>query len=136
MIKDPASYERFIAYLEVLNVTPGQQLTGQGDDSDELFLLDDTSASAYIIDELGNRLRVRRTGAGTVYGEIGFFLGTPRTASIVADKAGRVYVLSKSALEFMQKKDPDLVAQFQQYMLRMSVERLFLTTQTLKTVLR
>ena len=74
--QDPASYERFIAYLEVLNVTPGQQLTGQGDDSDELFLLDDTSASAYIIDELGNRLRVRRTGAGTVYGEIGFFLGT------------------------------------------------------------
>ncbi len=134
--QDPASYERFIAYLEVLNVTPGQQLTGQGDDSDELFLLDDTSASAYIIDELGNRLRVRRTGAGTVYGEIGFFLGTPRTASIVADKAGRVYVLSKSALESMQKKDPDLVAQFQQYMLRMSVERLFLTTQTLKTVLR
>ena len=63
-------------------------LTEQGDKSLELFLLDDTSASAYVKDELGNRLRVRRTNAGTIYGEIGFYLGIPRTATVVADRAG------------------------------------------------
>lgn len=132
----PPMYNSFLSYLQVLDIPEGYVLSKQGDESKELFLLESTSASAYINDENGSQLRVRRASSGTVYGEIGFFYGTPRTATIVTDEPGRVYVLTHGALSSMEKEQPEIAARFEKYLLSLSIERLFLTTQTLMTILK
>ena len=108
----------------------------QGANSDELYLLETCGASAYIDDGSGGRLRVRRVVSGAIYGEIGFFLGTPRTATIVTDMPGSVYILSREQYQAMEKEAPDLIARFQRHLLGLSIERLLFTTQTLSTVMR
>ena len=42
----------------------------------------------------------------TIVGEIGFYLGDLRTATVMADKSSIVYRLSKDALAKMEKENP------------------------------
>lgn len=134
--EDVEALAQFTAYLKRIEVDAGHVLAEQGDQSDELYLLESCGASAYIEDGNGGRLRVRRVASGAIYGEIGFYLGTPRTASIVTDDAGAVYILTREQYQAMEHEAPELIARFQRYLLGVSIERLLFTTQTLSTVMR
>ena len=133
---DPDAFHQFVSYLERVEVESGHVLAQQGEKSDALYLLESCGASAYIDDGSGGRLRVRRVASGAIYGEIGFYLGTPRTASVITDEAGAVYILTREQYQAMEQKAPDLIARFQRYLLGLSIERLLFTTQTLSTVMR
>ena len=133
---DKNIFTQFVSFLEVRDVEANYMLTAQDDSSDELFFIESGSASAFINDGSNGQLRVRRTGSGMVYGEIGFYLNTPRTASVITEEASRVYILSRQAMARMEIESPNLAAKLQNYMIVLIAERLFLTTQTLRTVLR
>ena len=80
-------------------------------------------------------VRLRRTGAGTTLGELGFYLDLPRTASVVADKPGKAYRLSVASLARMESEQPQLAAALHRFMAYLLAERLVNTTQTLETLL-
>jgi SulP family sulfate permease len=126
--------ELFKSYFEKRQVEADSALTRQGDQSRELFFLETSSASAIITDAHGERHRVRRTRRGTVYGEMGFYLAIPRTATVVTDESGIVYVLSLESLAQMEAQHAEIAAALHRYMAVLVSERLHFTTQTLKAM--
>jgi SulP family sulfate permease len=125
----------FKGYLERREVEANMALTQQGDASRELFFMETSAASVLITDANGEAHRVRRTQQGTVFGEMGFYLGNPRTATVIADEPGIVYVLDQDALARMESRHSEIAGAFHRYMAMLISERLLFTTQSLKAVL-
>tara|TARA_R110002049_G_scaffold40192_6_gene122699 strand:- start:4268 stop:6484 length:2217 start_codon:yes stop_codon:yes gene_type:complete len=123
------------AYLEHRQVEPGDQLAAQGEPSDEMFLLQTCTASVYLDTNSGKKHRIRRAGAGTVFGEVGFYLGTPRTATVIVDTGGDLFVLSQDANARLEQEHPLIAAALHKFMIRIITRRLQLTTATLRAVL-
>ena len=122
-------------YLEHRVVQPGYELATQNDPSDEMFLLQSCTASVYLETGSGKRHRIRRAGSGTVFGEVGFYLGTPRTATVIIDKAGELYVLNQANNARLEAEHPHIAAALHKFMIRVITRRLQLTTTTLQAVL-
>lgn len=122
-------------YLIKRVVKKGELLTNLGEASNEVYLLESCTASAYILDSDGVERRIDGAGRGAIYGEIGFFLNIPRTATVRADSPGDLYSLSGIALKRMESEQPQLAAAINRYMLKIVTERLASTTRSLRTVL-
>jgi SulP family sulfate permease len=123
------------SYLEERQVDAGELLARQGDESDELFFMETCAGSAYIDTAHGETHRVRQSARGTIFGELGFYLGIPRTATVRTDGPGTVFVLTREALERLQTEQPEIAAGFHYYMANLLSERLMFTTRTLRAVL-
>jgi SulP family sulfate permease len=66
---------------------------------------------------------------------LGLYLGTARTASVIADSPVIAYRLTRTALLEMEQKEPALAAAFHKYVARLQSERLAALTRTLEAVL-
>ena len=82
----------------------------------------------------GRELRLRTMGSGAVVGEMGLYLGQPRSASVVTDEATRVHCLSLSALEQMHREAPATAAAFHRFVASLLVERLAHANATLRVL--
>jgi SulP family sulfate permease len=136
LLPDNQSRTDFIAYLTERPFPKGHVLIKQNDPSGDLYFLEQGEVSVYLESDEGYMKRVRRTGCGAVLGEIGFYLGTPRSASVVANEPGRVYELTSEALARMEAERPELASVLHRFMADVLVERLLHTTQTLEAVLK
>ena len=134
-LPSPDDHKILGQYLELRQVEPGDHLARQGDPSDEMFLLQSCTASVYLDTSSGKKHRIRRAGTGTVFGEVGFYLGTPRTASVVIDTGGELFVLSQEANSRLEQEHPHIAAALHKFMIRVITRRLQLTTTTLQAVL-
>jgi SulP family sulfate permease len=121
-------------YLEPTQIAAGSVLIRQGDPSDELFLLDEGTLTVQLETATGEVVRLRRLSAGTVVGEIALYLGTPRTATVVADEACRLRRLSRASLETMERENPVLAASLHRAFVRLMSERLSETLTTLQAL--
>jgi SulP family sulfate permease len=63
-------------------------------------------------------------GPGTIVGELAMYLGTIRTASVVAETPIVVYRMSKSAVEEMEERDPRLAVGLHRLLATLIAERL------------
>jgi SulP family sulfate permease len=120
---------KLIAYLERVEIAEGEYLIHQGDESNDLYLIESGQLSIYLELENENCLRLQTTGTRTVIGEIGMYLGTARTASVIADEPSVAYRLSKAALAQMREQAPDLAAAFHEFAAHQLAERLADTTR-------
>lgn len=134
-LRQPEKLPNLHNYLTKLDVEAGDVLTRIGEESTEVFFIESCTASAYIIDSHNIERRVSGAGRGAIYGEIGFFLGIPRTALVKADSAGEVYSLSSDALAKMESEDPEIASAITLYLAQVVTERLVNTTQSLRAVL-
>jgi SulP family sulfate permease len=121
-------------YLEPTEIEAGSVLIRQGDPSDELFLLDEGTLTVQLETATGEVVRLRRLSAGTVVGEIALYLGTPRTATVVADEPCRLRRLSRASLETMERENPVLAASLHRAFVRLMSERLSETLTTLQAL--
>ena len=135
MFPDDRTRERFLGYLNEQLFAKGESLIRQGDPSGDIYFLEEGEVSVYLRSPEGDTVRIRRTGSGTVLGEIGFYLGTPRSASVVADSPVRVYRLTAAALARMETERPDFAAALHRFLADLLAERLLHTTATLEAVL-
>ncbi len=135
VLPEPDDIDIFKSHLTLKIVSEGEVLARQGEESATMFLIESSAASVYLDVGEGERHRIRRTGAGTIFGEIGFFLGAPRTATVIADAPGVIYVLDHVALSRLQADYPHVASAFHQFMIRVLADRLLNTTSTLSAVL-
>jgi len=131
----PEHIERFMKYLEKLDVGKGHALINQGDAAEAMYFIDSGQVSVRLEFQPGHFIRLRSMGGGTVVGEIGLYLKQTRTASIVTDTASTVYRLSEATLEQMERDDPDLAAALHHWMARSLAERLSDNNRTLEALL-
>jgi SulP family sulfate permease len=136
---------KFMSYLERKVVDADTKLMRQGESSDGLYFIESGQLDAQLevyeeaseeFDGSGETkaIRLRAMRAGTVVGEIGMYLGTTRTASVVASKPSVLYYLSAEALKKMERNEPELASAFHQYIARMLAERLSDNNRTIQAL--
>jgi SulP family sulfate permease len=115
---------RLLPYLESLEVPEGHAVMRQREASDGLYFLETGHLTVQFETEDGSRMRLRTVGPGTVVGEVTLYLGTPRTASVIADTPSRMHRLSREALARMEREDPELASAVHRMFARLLAQRL------------
>ena len=127
--------KRLTKFFEKKEVEKGEYLMHQGDQPDEMYFIEAGLVSAQLELPDGKIMRLRSMRGGTTVGEMGMYLGTVRTASVVADRTSIVHCLSKNALREMEKKDPEVAALMHQWIARLLAERLADNNRTIEALL-
>jgi SulP family sulfate permease len=124
-----------LKYLERKTIRAGTELIQRGAVSKTLYLVDAGKVSAIMALDNGSSVRLRTMHRGAVIGEIGMYLGLPRTASIVAEEDAVIYELTAEALARMEAASPDIALQFHRFIARLMCQRLIDTNNMLQVVL-
>lgn len=99
----PREWGRIISFAETRNFARGDILVAVGDQDQSFYIL--TAGSAEIV--LGSDV-VGQISKGTVFGEIAFFDGLPRSATIRALEPGSALRVAKSAFDDLAAWEPVL----------------------------
>ncbi len=100
--------EKLLATARRIELRIGDTLVRQGDASDSGFFLAEGAVQVYAETAYG-AAPLANLEAPRLIGEIGAFAGLPRTASIKATTAARLYEISRSELVELGRQSPDLL---------------------------
>jgi sulfate permease, SulP family len=132
MTVDPA---RLMPYLETVDVSEGEEVIRQGEAADDLFFLESGSLTAVLTRPEGGTVRLRTMAPGVAVGEVGMYLRSHRTASVVSETDSRLHRLSRRSLEEMQARDPELAAELHRAFASLLAQRLTDTMETMDLLL-
>jgi SulP family sulfate permease len=116
--------ERLMDYLQPLEIPAAREIIRQGEPSEDLYFLESGRVTAQFVRPDGQSVRLRTMGPGTVVGEITMYLGTVRTASVVSEAPSKLYRLTRSSLEEMERRDPQLASAVHRLFARLLADRL------------
>jgi sulfate permease, SulP family len=104
--KDGLKAGILLQYLDRLDVPTGTKIIQQNTVADDLFFIESGRLSTYLEQKDSPSIRLQTMVDDTMVGEIGFYLGDLRTATVMADKPSIVYRLSREALAKMENENP------------------------------
>jgi SulP family sulfate permease len=128
-------FARIASYMQRQELGNGEFLFNQGEPSDSIVLQASGSVAITIIDEHGRPIRLRRMLGHTIVGEMGFYRGVPRTASVIAEEATVIYRLTRDAFDRMQEKDPAAAAALHKLIIRLLSDRLEFANREISALL-
>ena len=103
----PAQWGVLAPYLQQHSLAAGQTLFSRGANDRTLYLIESGSLSAHYEDEKG-RLRMAMISSGSVVGEGAFFSHRPRTATVQAAAASKLWALSSLRFTELSNRQPAL----------------------------
>lgn len=103
----PAQWEAFTPYLQPLALASGQVLFKQGAADRTLYMIESGNLSVHYEDEQGE-VRLAIVGAGSAVGEGSFFSRAPRSATVQAGMATRLWCLSPLRFGELSNRRPEL----------------------------
>jgi len=124
----------FEGYLETREVAENEALFQEGDRSDEVYFVESGRFDVLKRGSDGETVRLAKVRHGALLGEIAFYLGEPRSATIVASQKSLVRVMRRAALERMRAERPELATQFDHMVIRSVAGSLKRTTQMVTTL--
>jgi sulfate permease, SulP family len=127
---------RLMAYLDRIELDAGCDLVRQGTPADDFFLVESGSLSVQLDRSDGTAVHLRTTGAGALLGELGFYRGSPRSASVVATERSVLYRISRQSLSSLRAEDPDLAIAFTEVIVRLLAERVTTSNETVSALMR
>lgn len=113
-----------------LTFSPGERLIEEGSPSDDLFIIEEGSATVAMQGRDGPTA-IASVGAGAVIGEVAFYRGQTRTAGVVADEPTVAWRLTRSDLAALNATRPEVAAHFHHGLARALAERLARTDRLL-----
>lgn len=127
-------FQRLRGYLDHLEVQERVVIAVQGNPSDAMFFVERGCVSIIL---KGGALekRLMTYGTGTIVGEMGFYSGARRSASIVADRKTSLLKLTREGLKEMERRDPELAASLHRYVIRLLSLRLSAANEQLLMLL-
>jgi SulP family sulfate permease len=128
-------FARLARYMERRELSDGEFVFHQGEPSDSVVLQESGCVAITIIDEHGRPIRLRRMLGHTVVGEMGFYRGVPRTASVIAEGPTVVYRLTRAAFDKMQDEDPTAAAALHKLIIRLLSDRLEFANREISALL-
>ncbi|MDD4952096.1 MAG: SulP family inorganic anion transporter, partial [Desulfovibrionaceae bacterium] len=120
---DAASIPAFVRCLQKVEVKKRQYVFRQGDLSDVMYFIEKGFLNVELELDGGKVLRLKKMGPGAVFGEMGFYTKTPRSASVVAAEACVIYRLTRERLEAIQARSPKLVSAFNRFLVNLLAAR-------------
>ncbi len=124
-----------LSVMERRQFAPGTRIIAQGEPADDLYFVENGRVTVQLDIGDGRTVRLRTMGAGTVIGEVAFYLGGARSASVVADRPTTLFRLSRAALEDLEHSSPELASAFHRWIARLLAVRLTDTTNSLRAAL-
>lgn len=124
-----------VGHLQRISLSAGRHLVHQGELAQELFFIESGMLGVHVRLENGATVRVRTATSGSVLGEIGFYLQSARTASLVAEEDSVVYTLTPAALQQMEQEDPQAAAALHRYLAEMLAQGLADNAASLRAAL-
>ncbi len=101
----------------------------QGRPSEGIFCLEVGRIRVEVEGPAGEKLRLRTKQAGTIVGEISLYLGTPCSATVVAESECVVHQLPPSDLAALLDEAPAAAAALHYVVARLLAERVVTTTE-------
>ena len=108
-LDNPAERQLFLAHCESRSVAHGEKLCSEGELSDAIYFVERGSFDITKATRDGP-LRLSQLRPGTIAGEMAFYTGQARSASIEAVSDSHVKVLSRKALESIRDTHPGLAS--------------------------
>jgi CRP-like cAMP-binding protein len=108
--RSPAQWDRLLAFVERRDFRAGAEVIKRGEVDRALYIVLDGSLEARVTDgRAGMQKGVAvQFPTGSVMGEIGFFDGMARTATVTALTDGAMLRLSFEAFQALSESEPDL----------------------------
>ena len=128
--------EKLFKYFEREEIDANTYIIRQGDLSNELYFIEEGQVTVHLEMEEGHMIRLRTMGVGTVVGEIGLYLGNPRSASVIADMPTTAYRLTAQSLRQLEHDHADIAAAFHRFMIHILAERLNHTDDAMRLLLQ
>jgi SulP family sulfate permease len=127
---------KLVSYLHRQEYTPGDYLIRQGDVPDMLYFVETGQLSAQLEAPGQPPVRLETMSGGRTVGELGFFLGIPRTASVIVEEPSVIYSLSTTALADMEERDPEVANLFYRVVTHLLAERAVHLTRVVEALER
>lgn len=125
-----------LAFAEPFALAAGEVLVRQGDRSDEIYLVEEGLLTIRLEMKNGQKIRLRTLRAGTVIGEMAFYLGTLRSAAVITESPVSGYKLTREALQRLTDQHPAAAARFHETLARQLAERLSEANQLVETAMQ
>jgi CRP-like cAMP-binding protein len=136
MFGDTQYIPRIMIYLEKQELPAGTQFINQGDSPGAIYFIEEGVVTAQR-ESPGEKPRRQQTMIGeNLVGELGFYLGSKRNASVVTDAPTTLYRLSMEALKKMEQEDPKAATLFHKYIAHLMAEKLSHLMSTIETLTR
>lgn len=136
MLENQSYSDQMMEYLERMTLSKGEKLINQGDLSDTLYFIESGRVTVFMEIEGYAPKRLRTFTGGSLVGEIGFYLGLPRVASVVVEKPSVIYSLAREGLKKMNTENPALVSSFNKFIVRLVGRRLVDTNGILESAFK
>ncbi len=114
---------RLLAHLERREIGAGDYLMAQDEEPELIYFIESGQVTAQLERPGQAPLRLETMRGGRTVGELGFYLGTRRSASVVADRPTVVYSLSQAALARIEGEDPAAAYAFHRLIVHLLGER-------------
>jgi sulfate permease, SulP family len=125
-----------LPYLERRELVAGDYIVHEGDDPDDIYFVESGQVTAQLERDSQQPIRLETMRGGQVVGEIGFYLGVRRTASVVADQPSVIYRLSLDRLRQLERDDPETAVTFHNLIACLLAERASHLIRTADALLR
>jgi sulfate permease, SulP family len=121
---------------ERIEVDAGETIVRAGDAADSMHFILDGRVGIMIPADEDRTTRVRSLGRYTTIGEMGLVSHAPRSATIQAEVASILYVLSADQFEAIKADDPSLSQKLLTYFVAVMAERLTFANRTIAVLRR
>jgi len=128
--------DRLAKYLHPVEVSEGETICKQGDDADAIYLIERGRIEVILDPGDGRSLRISSSTQCTVVGDIGYYLGVPRSASVVAKEATRLHVLDRAGFARLEREYPDGAMALHAMIARVLAQRLVSANELAARLLR
>lgn len=103
--------DQLAALGDFFEAPPEKLIVKQGDPCDAIyFILSGTLRVRLLIGLAKDDTTLCKISAGEFFGEVGMFLGSTRTADVVAETEARLLRMSSNAFQLLVKQTPELAA--------------------------
>jgi len=128
--------DMLVAALEPASHAEAGYLCRAGDPTDTLLFIESGRVSVEVGNGDHSPIRQRVFGANTIVGEVGFFLGVPRTASLRIDGPATVWTLSHAMYQRLSRETPAVTAALLTCTVRIQAERLAFSSRQVAALQR
>jgi len=135
ILKDNSA-EKLISYMLRLEYLAGEYLIREGGTPDFIYFVHSGQVTAQLETPGQEPIRLETIYSGRAVGELAFYLGTKRTASVIADQDSVVYSLSINDLHDMEANDPETAYIFHRLNVLLLSERVIRLTRTIRALER
>ena len=136
LIGDSTVISRIMNYLQLEEFSEGEYLIQQGDSPGSMYFLEEGIVTVQLEVPGEDALRLNTLSSENLVGELGFYLGSKRNASIVSETPIKVYCLTTQAITIMEAEDPEAAAAFHKFVVHIMAEKLSRLMGTVETLMR